>query len=56
MAQYTITNQGDSNAEIVRELTDAQYSLLLSIADELNDAGPCYSPNLYIEPVAESEN
>ena len=51
MNTYRITNIGEANATIVKELTEEQYEFLNNLFDELNDAGKPYAPyiSIYVE-------
>ena len=51
MNTYKITNIGEGNATIIKELTEEQYEFLNNLFDELNDAGEPYAPyiSIYVE-------
>lgn len=46
-----ISNYGESCASIIREVTEEQYKLLLSIAEELEAKDIPYAPSLKIEKI-----
>ena len=48
MNTYRITNIGEANATMVKELTVEQYEFLNNLFDELNDTGEPYAPSIYI--------
>ena len=51
MNTYRITNIGEANATMVKELTEEQYEFLNNLFDELNDVGEPYAPyiSIYVE-------
>ena len=48
MKTYRITNTGEANATMVKELTEEQYEFLNNLFEELNDTGEAYAPYIYI--------
>ena len=48
MNTYRITNTGEANATMVKELTEEQYEFLNNLFEELNDTGKPYAPYIYI--------
>ena len=48
MKAYRITNIGEANATMVKELTEEQYEFLNKLFEELNDTGKLYTPHIYI--------
>jgi hypothetical protein len=54
MTKYVISNHGESNCRITRELTEEQYHFLDHLFNELNDAADgSYAP--YISIYKESD-
>ena len=52
MTMYKITNHGsEGSAEIFKNLTDEQLSLLKSITNELNSVSESYGPSIWIYEV-----
>ena len=48
MNTYRITNIGEANTTIVKELTEEQYEFLNKLFEELNDAAEPYASYIYI--------
>lgn len=48
MKTYRITNVGEANATIVKELTEEQYEFLNNLFEELNDNREPYGSCIYI--------
>ena len=49
MTKYVISNSGESNCRITRELTEEQYHFLDHLFNELNDAADgSYAPYISI--------
>ena len=48
MNTYRITNIGEGNAIIVKELTKEQYEFLNNLFEELNGTRELYAPHIYI--------
>ena len=46
-----ISNNGEGWVSIIREVTEEQYELLLSIAEELDAEAVPYAPGLVIEQI-----
>ena len=49
MNTYRITNIGEANATMVKELTEEQYEFLNNIFEELNDTGKPYTPYIIMD-------
>lgn len=49
MNTYRITNIGEANATITKELTEEQYDFLNNLFEELNDTGKPYAPYISIK-------
>ena len=48
MKTYRISNIGEANATMVKELTEEQYEFLNNLFEELNNTGKPYAPYISI--------